>query len=837
MKKDFVGKMFGEFKIDYFVKDGKHGMVFHAKDLAGIEAACKILKADKVRPGWDFEAKKAGHLAGIENVVQYKGCGTSPDGEHVYLLYEFVHGKTLGELLESEPQTITIRFVLDLAEAILSVCHAIKQVDSSWSHGDLHEGNVMISDLDQRLDPPKRRILVTDFGIGSSINDLEPKDDLLSLAHLLVLCLDKIDPSELGPEDRYVYDNLTSALLKSVQEYDPTVPVFSSPADLRKLIEKIEKEAKTSERRRTPPTLEHPFDYLSCEQLGETPLLLTKLFSPEFLGHPDLVSRGNIIFTGPRGCGKSTVFRNLSLRDQVLAGKRSGSNVGDYIGIYYQASDLWYAFPYVEETDEVFLKVTSHYLNLAIAEKIFDVLALLENDDITLTSAQQAGEIQGYVASNFPSYSFPPSGTHPLTHISRFLRNERLRLRKNLASGIRASLPKSVLPLDFLKNLCALLTNQIPMLATRPFFIFIDDYSLPKIRVELQRSLNRILFQRNPEVCFKVSVESVAGIELRDSDGKEFEDGRDFEMIDLGSYFIDPESRKDKADFIKGIVNSRLNITRNWYYTNIVDILGSSKPNYNQMARQLRRDVSSTKSRPMYHGFETLVDLCSGDISQIFLALRDMIDTAGGPGRFFKRDSKVCPLPAEMQDASISRLGGLFIERIGNVRFYERETKNKVQTFLRTSARDPESINQDTFDLGVHLRRILEAVGEVAHWELMNLDSKNLDQNPPKQATRIEVRDTIVFPNPELREVYSQLLQYGILIRDVRGKSLRGAVVPRLVLRRLLIPKFRLTFSHRDNIGVSNDEFLLLLTDPKSWEKHMKSKRRRSITWQSQTRL
>lgn len=833
----FIGKTYGEFTIDKFVDRGRHGMVFHSTDIAGNEAACKILESSRLRPGWELEAKKAGRLTGLKNVVQYKACGRTPGGESVYLLYEFVHGKTLKEFLKDNRELKNLQFVEEIAETVLAVCNSIRRVDQTWSHGDLHEGNIMISDLDERFDPPERRILVTDFGIGNSINGLEPKDDLVSLAYLLSLCLKEIDSSELGPEDKYVYDNLSSSLLKRLEEYDPTTPLFSEPKELRQLLAKIKEGAKRSQEPASPATLDHPFDYLNCEQLGETPQLLTKLFSPQFLGYPDLISKNNIIFTGPRGCGKTTVFRNLSLRDQVLAQKRSSTNIGEYFGIYYQASDLRYAFPYDEKINETFLKVTSHYLNISIAGQIFDTLALLEARDRKFVTPEQVGEIQRAFAEYFPKYTFPPSGVPQLTHISRFLRAQKVQLRKELALGTRAVNQENILPLDFLKSICGVLSQQINALRTRPFFIFVDDYSLPKIRVQLQRSLNKIIFQRNPELYFKVSIESIAGIELRDADGNEFEEGREFELIDLGAYFIDPASREKKQEFIRQIVNSRLEVTKNWCYPDIVGILGSNKTSFNEMARQIRAGEKSKNNRPRYSGFENVVDMCSGDISQILLLLRDLIDSAGGPQKFASKGQTLVPIPREIQDAAISRLGGHFIERIGTIRFHNRKDRDRIFHFLKDNRELPMESNIDAFDLGVHLRRITEAIGDVAHWELMNLDSKNVDQSPPKQASRIEIRNSLAFPNVELKEIYFQLLQYGILIRDVRGKSLRGAIVPRLGLRRLLIPKFRLTFSQRDNIGISTDEFFLLLVDPAGWEKHMKQKRRRQISWQHQTKL
>jgi hypothetical protein len=63
-------------------------------------------------------------------------------------------------------------------------------------------------------------------------------------------------------------------------------------------------------------------------------------------------------------------------------------------------------------------------------------------------------------------------------------------------------------------------------------------------------------------------------------------------------------------------------------------------------------------------------------------------------------------------------------------------------------------------------------------------------------------------------------------MRDARGKSIRGVVAPRLYLRKLLIPFFKLTPSRRDNIGLDAEDFLKLLDDPRKFADNMKPTRK-----------
>lgn len=62
-------------------------------------------------------------------------------------------------------------------------------------------------------------------------------------------------------------------------------------------------------------------------------------------------------------------------------------------------------------------------------------------------------------------------------------------------------------------------------------------------------------------------------------------------------------------------------------------------------------------------------------------------------------------------------------------------------------------------------------------------------------------------------------MRYSVFIQDFRGKSRRGDVVPRLFLRRFLIPHFNLTFSSRDSLQLEPADFELLIIDPGKFEK------------------
>ncbi len=65
------------------------------------------------------------------------------------------------------------------------------------------------------------------------------------------------------------------------------------------------------------------------------------------LGLPAIEDVNNLVLTGPRGCGKTTVFRSLSLKHRYHTSD-DGPDSLKYLGVYYRCDDLYFSFPRYE---------------------------------------------------------------------------------------------------------------------------------------------------------------------------------------------------------------------------------------------------------------------------------------------------------------------------------------------------------------------------------------------------------------------------------------------------------------------------------------------------------
>lgn len=592
--------------------------------------------------------------------------------------------------------------------------------------------------------------------------------------------------------------------------------ILSEPPKLLESLNGIRNQYKEIEVTGAHSKLARPFDYLNCEHFGDSFELLQKLYSKNFPGYQELNHKMNTILTGPRGCGKTTIFKNLSLKTQLLG--KEVTTPEDFIGIYHHCSDLSFAFPYtIDKLGDTEQKTITHYFNLVLLCEILDTLVVADEHDLKVPR-EALDRLQGFLQGWFMSYRSPPTGTSILRHLLSLMATAKEEFRDGIDRHGMATekwpvgkCSMSLFPQDFLMRLCKLLHDCIPWLGEIPFYFFLDDYSLPKVSNEIQFTLHNFILGRYSELFFKISTESVISFVPQDAKGKLFEEGREYEVIDLGDYFLHASSDTRK-EFLEEVVNNRLNNAEafEWDCRSIKHLLGSSDyETYVDLAEAIKEG-----KKVRYSGWNTVVDLCSGDIANILRLIRNVFSLS-----ILRRVTRQ-PISGKIQNQSIKETSGEFFEKLKAIP-----------------------------DTGPQIARIVQSFGDVANHYLRTRRSKNIKTNPPYQAFRLELLEP---PKLEaktshmelVKSSYGQdpqrllndLIKYGIFIRDVKGKSQRGSVAPRLYLRRLLIPTFLLTPSKRDHIRVDAKEFKLLLTEPEKFKTHMIGKTYRIVAPDSRQR-
>ena len=294
--------------------------------------------------------------------------------------------------------------------------------------------------------------------------------------------------------------------------------------------------------------------------------------------------------------------------------------------------------------------------------------------------------------------------------------------------------------------------------------------------------------QRSSCCFFKLATESPVSFSARDIDNKEYVETREFNLLNLGQVFLRDESGR-KLNFIEDVFKRRLAAAPKFPVKDLETLVGNDpEQNFNADALEIRR-----VHRLKHWSKQTIANLCSGDIHYVINLVRVMVATPEGT-ECVEKSSEIPRIPMKIQDNCIRLEAGKFLNN------------------LRGSC-----------EYGDQLVAIVTAFGKVANSYLHHRRSKNETASPPWQACRVEPYEQLNM-GKDAKKLYDELLRYSVFIQDFRGKSRRGDVVPRLFLRRFLIPHFNLTFSSRDSIQLEPSDFELMLLDPAKFEKAFRKK-------------
>lgn len=794
---------FPDYKIEEHVASGSNGRLFRAFSPATdnnlafkIVPAANLPEQEEDRDAYLLEAKNANqleHRSVIRCFDVFHHTDPGGKGQNVVFVFDYVNGVDLHRYVKQNSSDVDVPFVENFLRTMLGLLYELQQRKSR--HGDLHAENVLVAK--SKFDPRGRTdFRVTDFGVRRISERTAGTSDYLGVARMLEQLLGCIESRDCGGRDRFVYDALRNDFLqRHLIETDTSAdPLACQPGAMLEKLDSLDvKYRKESERDSTDYKLVTPFDYPNCEQMGNSHLLLKSLYSDRLLGLSDIHARSNVVLTGPRGCGKTTVFRALSLDYLTFVGDDDPSNM-KYVGIYYRCDDLYFNFPRYEKPERPeALDVPMHFL---IATLLATALEQLERWAVKYFKREFEKHEESLVAELWSLFNLRrpdgPSVDRLATLVGRLRNKERKRAaRKQRFAHVAEEPVENYCGPGTMIEVCRFVRERFTFLKDRPFYFFIDDYSDPKITGALQANLNRLLMFRSPDVFFKLSTESPVSLAREDVDGKKFVESREFSLLNLGLRYITGDSNQRRV-FLEDLFRRRFREVREYPVSTLEELLGSAPRNENAAARALRGTVNE-KEQMYYHGRDTVAAMCSGDIYYMIRLVSRMVEDYGGRDRL--ATSNTTPrIPPQEQNKAVRAAAGEFMESIRTL---------------------PGN--------GSRLAEIVSAFGNVARSYLLHETSSNGPEKPPHQASRIEPYEALRLSD-DAQKVLKELLRYSVFIEDPRGKSRRGQLVPRFYLRRYLIPHFGLTFSRRDSLQLENDDLDRFLLDPRKFEDRMRLK-------------
>lgn len=808
--KEWLGTSINDYELRAVLGNGRIGYVFLGvhKQVPELKRAYKIIAEGQLKPGWQQEIVKVGQLSSCPEVARVQDFGSALDIHHrpySFIGYDYIDGTNLRAHLEEVSNDVSLTFVISVLTALLKVHFACQTI--GFQHGDLHEGNILVTKPDS-LDPYNdRRIIIADFGYGGSHNQLEPKDDIAQIVAIGCGLLNRLNRDALQATERIIRERVLVFLRKDLNETYRLAGNRHSAAGQTALheftdcIAAAKREAAAADQ-----GLEQSVDdYLNAETLGYRKAEWQRLFVPEILGETAFVGRNVTVITGARGCGKTMAFRRLTLYLDELIGASSGIKGADaFVGFYMNCRDLIEAFPYLPgKIPDIKTRQIRHFFHLCWLQDVikgFQQRSLREPEDYRW--------LVSWVENGFDSKieSLWTKTSDALIALAHFVENEKEACAQ-LPSGKKARWAlEDVDTLDKLYELC---DRNLGWIGGRPFYFYLDDYTIPLISQQIQATLNPIVFKRRPNVFFKVSTEATNSF-LRRAHQKPLEVNHDFDFVDLASETL-YVSEEVKEQLLSGILSRRLKRTEQFKNSNhdLRDILGESEwKSFNDLARRMR-ETKLSAADPIYYGYRAFVGMWSSDIRSMIQIFNELLRSSLSDNVY-----KI-PIERTVQHRRFSESGGEFLSVTENLRVGGFWDDDRTAGFL------PKEV-------GVALRDVAQAFIAVSRYEL--LDGQLIDNQgslSPRQAIRIEIVDEFNL-NDKARKIYQALLRWHVFLPDWRGRSVRGFMVPRLFLNRRLIPYARLSFSGKDSISLRSEEFERLLLDPQKFEKYWRGKVRKN---------
>ena len=640
---------------------GQTAIAWHVSDTMGRPFALKVVpKSEYKSHSLDAEATRANALdrdlfARIDFYGDMQIDAVTIDLTLFYgVIVDWIQGRTLQNFL-SDPTVVVdgvtfCGFAKDLCDAIQELISA----PSRLTHNDLHAENILIR---PRRDPLTRsltnRLTIIDTG---QLKTIDRRDALIEAWKIELVTIESYvdslhrDPQnpltrlkgridwfartdqewvvchlcslfnkmwerflDLSPPDKFFLRNLPD-LLKQMVDPDHSRRID----DPRRMYSEIETLWRQSNEI-GPPPMSTPFDLPSAELIRSDRQLMD-LFSEEFPRLDACRSAAPVYIYGPRGSGKSTILRSLSIK-ALLASENPKEELDkiSFLGIYLSSSqELRSRFWLMNDND--FTVLEGHvirYFNLLLLE------SLVETFDAIYTAVQSPNATSPFgalvtltntVAHNcaiairtrlgLDDSATRYAGTSELSLLRHDLRRERDDLWLKILNKSEPNLrPDAQLVFDVVRDL----ESQWTLLMHRRIVFLIDDYSNQRIPRQLQKRLNQaITFSKQGSPIFKVTSE-YDGVDLEG-----VQEGREVCEVNVGYEYVSLTGAK-RYRFLQNVLENRFRYCK--APISLLDVLPLSNVGAVIPMAIAIKEAHSSGGRFHYNGLDTISDLCSGDFA------------------------------------------------------------------------------------------------------------------------------------------------------------------------------------------------------------------------------
>lgn len=801
--------------VDSVLGHGYKGVTFRVRREEGVRTpyALKLTIAEEYEGGSYLpETDRMVDLASRDrdHFPQVHGCGEwscDVNGSNCALIYfveDFISGLPLNQYLVENGESVSVTFLETFLREMLGALSVLEL--NGLVHDDLHSGNIIVHDS-----PTGMRPYIIDFGSTKPKPTRKERDDIRNLASHVASIANEItahSKARTAYEDRAL--DACERLHAKMSDDDP----MRGPESSLDLLSEFDR---SFERGAVKQTLLRPFDFGNAEEVMDNELL-QKLAAKSFPWRDLIESSANLLLIGPRGCGKTTVFRSMSFSSLAEAGQIDKALQRDYVGVYISCNkEFRLRFsalsPEVLAAREGDLR---HYFNLIVLREFLHALNLC-------LMAGKAGESDVRKARDFLS-------SRAGLQVGSFA-NHKL-LLEEMESWITGAIGQTRMSIwnnqpcerqttqGLIADLADLLSMSITPFRGKTLFLFVDDYTERKVAKDIQKALNHLLFVPNAAYRAKISSE-VFGVPKDQTFGAFLDQDRDYKELNLGTlYYLDLPSNQQKS-FLREIVDNRLKLCG--YKGTVSDIIGPSRYRGGSLAKALKneaefraaakqqkadlipsddleeeidRDIEVQQKKAYYHGWDTICDLCTGDVSNILEVLHRLYESC----RVSKES--VVALEPRHQHSAIQAYSLQYISKIKGIPEYGEDLFAIVNAFGSMSGR-----------LLKEYPVIDRGGGRRDPYQLIRVE---MDEGYAKSAQKLmEMQNAPDKLQTERAMLLWTLLQrYCLFIDAEESRSRRNTLASKIILRRIFCPAFSTAMTNSECYTVDKGKWERFCTDP-----------------------